>query len=98
MGCGRKYVLPIALGFLGMVLCHVLILVGFMNGASYPKYFPAYPVVFGIMVAILSLTNPSLWLSDALLIGALPSLYWYFLLFTRRQCPRKSQRIYSRRR
>ena len=40
----RKYVLPIALAFAGMFVCHFLILAGFGSGIHFPIYILTYPL------------------------------------------------------
>ena len=82
MTMGRKYVLPIALGFAGMFACHILILTGFGSGIRFPIYIFTYPIVYPLLAAILTSRNAKLWVTDAILVNAVPFLYWYLLLWS----------------
>lgn len=78
----RKYILPLGLGFAGMFICHIFILIGFGVGIGYPIYVFAYPVVYLLIGIILAMRKPKLWLSDAIFINILPLLYWCALLWS----------------
>jgi hypothetical protein len=78
----RKYLLPITLGFAGMLISHVLILLGFASGISFPLYFFAYPIVYSIIVFLLTRRNPEWWFSNVIGICLIPFLYWFILLST----------------
>ncbi len=82
MGIGQKYILPLSLGFVGMFVCHVFILIAFGSGTRFPIYIFAYPVVYPLIAAILTFINSKLWLSNAMLVNSLPFVYWYLLLWS----------------
>jgi hypothetical protein len=77
----RKYLLPVALGFVGMVLAHILILLGFGLGIKYPLYFIDYPVVFALIGFVLTSRHPHWWISNVICICIIPFIYWYLLLW-----------------
>jgi 4-amino-4-deoxy-L-arabinose transferase-like glycosyltransferase len=79
---GRKFVLPLFSGFLGMFVCHFLILLAFGSGVRFPIYLFTYPIVYPIIAILLTITKRELWLSNGLLICILPFLYWYLLLWS----------------
>jgi len=82
MSPARKYALPIVLGFVGMIVSHIIVLLGFGAGVHFPIYIVAYPIVYSVTALILSQSNPRLWLSDAALVCTIPFLYWYLLLWS----------------
>jgi hypothetical protein len=82
MSAARKYALPIVLGFVGMIVSHIIVLLGFGAGAHFPIYLVAYPIVCSVTALILSQSNPRRWLSNAALVCAIPFLYWYVLLWS----------------
>ena len=77
----KKYLLPITLGFAGMLVAHVIILLGFGLGIQIPLYFLAYPVVYAALAFLLTKSNPAWWLSNVICILVIPFLYWYWLLW-----------------
>jgi hypothetical protein len=77
----RKYLLPIFLGFVGMVVAHTIILVGFGLGIKYPLYFIAYPIVYALIAFLLTRRSPDWWLSNVICICLIPFIYWYLLLW-----------------
>ena len=79
---GRKYILPVGLGFLGMFICHIIILSGFGAGIQYPIYVFAYPIVHPLIAATLTWNSAKLWVSNAIAVCVLPFLYWYLLLWS----------------
>ena len=82
MNIARKVLLPVGLGFVGMFIAHILILLGFAVGIRFPIYIIAYPAVYTLMAVVLGLGNSTLWISDSVLVYAPPSLYWYLLLWS----------------
>jgi len=82
MNIGRKYVLPLGLGFAGMLICYIFILIAFGSGVEYPIYMFTYPIVYPVIAIILTLRNSKAWLSSSLLLSALPFLYWFSLLWS----------------
>lgn len=78
----RKYIVPLGLGFAGMFICHIFILIGFGAGISYPIYVFTFPIVYLLIGIILAMRKPELWLSDAIFINILPLVYWYALLWS----------------
>lgn len=78
---GRRYVLPVGLGLLGMFTCHIFVLVGFGLGIGYPVYWLTYPIIYPLLEASLLRKNSRLWLTDAISLNAFPLLYWYILLW-----------------
>jgi hypothetical protein len=79
---GRKYVLPVCLGLLGMFTCHIFILFGFGLGIQHPIYWATYPIIYPMLVVLLLRKNPQMWLTDAIFLNAFPLLYWYILLWS----------------
>jgi len=59
----KKFLLPLGLGFVGMFIAHIVIVVGFGVGIRFPIYFVAYPVVYVFIAMILTWGNSKLWLS-----------------------------------
>jgi hypothetical protein len=82
MSIGRTYLLPLGLGFIGMFICHIFILVGFGCGIQYPIYIVTYPIIYPLLAAILVWGNPKPWATDAVLVLVLPFVYWYLLLWS----------------
>jgi hypothetical protein len=82
MDIGRRYVLPVGLGLLGMFICHIFVIVGFGLGIGYPVYWATYPVIYPLLIAGLLRKNSRLWLTDAILLNAFPLLYWYILMWS----------------
>jgi len=62
----KKYLLPITLGFAGMFIAHIIILLGFGSGIRFPLYFLAYPIVYSLIVFLLTRRNPKWWFSKQL--------------------------------
>ena len=77
----RKYLLPVSLGFAGMFMAHIIILIGFGLGIKYPLYFIAYPIVYALIAFLLTRRRPDRWFSDVLCICLIPFIYWYTLLW-----------------
>jgi hypothetical protein len=77
----KKYILPIALGFVGMLVAHLIILLGFGAGLKIPIYFIAYPVVYTLLSFLLTKNNSAWWLSNVICLLLLPFIYWYWLLW-----------------
>jgi hypothetical protein len=77
----RKYLLPISLGFVGMVVAHIIILLGFGLGIKSPLYFIAYPIVYALIALLLTRRSPDWWLSNVICICLIPFIYWYPLLW-----------------
>jgi|ERR1035437_66250 hypothetical protein len=77
----KKYLLPIALGFAGMFIAHIIILLGFGSGIRFPLYFLAYPIVYSLIVFLLTRRNPKWWFSNVICICLIPFIYWYVLLW-----------------
>jgi hypothetical protein len=65
-----------------MYFCHMLILSGFGSGIRFPIYIFTYPLVYPLLAAFLTWNNSRLWLTDAILVNAVPFLYWYLLLWS----------------
>ena len=78
----RKFVFPLLLGFMGMFVCHIFILIAFGIGVRFPIYVFAYPIVYSALATLLTITKRELWFSDGLLICIIPFLYWYLLLWS----------------
>lgn len=76
----KKYLLPILLGFVGMFMAHIIILMGFGFGIKFLLYVVAYPVVYTLLAFLLTRSNPQWWLSNSICILLIPLLYWYLLL------------------
>ena len=77
-----KYLLPLTLGFAGMLISHVIVLLGFASGMRFPLYFFAYPIVYSVMAYLLTRRNPEWWFSNAVSICLIPFIYWFVLLGT----------------
>ena len=82
MSIGRRYVLPVGLGLLGMFACHISVLVGFGLGIGYPIYWATYPIIYPLLEVVLLRKNSQLWLPDAIFLNAFPLLYWYMVLWS----------------
>jgi hypothetical protein len=79
----KKYLLPTALGFVGMFVAHVLLfLLSAGLGLNYMPYVIAYPIVYVLLVFLLTRNNPDWWLSNAICILLIPFTYWYLLLWS----------------
>ena len=76
----KRYVIPISLGFVGMLIAHIIILVGFGSGIKFPLYFLAYPLVYFLIAFFLTKKNSNWWLSNSICICLIPFIYWYLLL------------------
>src|SRR5687768_7313784 len=77
----KKYLLPVSLGFAGMFVAHIIILLGFGLGITVPLYFIAYPAVYALLAFLLTKRNPTWWLSNVICILLIPFIYWYLLLW-----------------
>ncbi len=78
----KKYLIPIAVGFAGMFLAHIIILLGFGYGIRVPLYFLAYPIVYSLIAFLLALKNQKWWFSNVACICIIPFIYWYLLLWS----------------
>jgi len=83
----KKYLLPISLGFAGMFMSHIIILMGFAFGIKFLLYVVAYPVVYTLLALLLTRSNPQWWLSNSICVLLIPSLYWYILLLNSEKPP-----------
>ena len=83
----KKYLLPISLGFAGMFMAHIIILMGFAFGIKFLLYVVAYPVVYTLLALLLTRNNPQWWLSNSICVLLIPSLYWYILLLNSEKPP-----------
>ena len=83
----KKYLLPISLGFAGMFMAHIIILMGFAFGIKFLLYVVAYPVVYTLLALLLTKSNPQWWLSNSICVLLIPSLYWYILLLNSEKPP-----------
>jgi len=83
----KKYLLPISLGFAGMFMAHIIILLGFAFGIKFLLYVVAYPVVYTLLALLLTRSNPQWWLSNSICVLLIPSLYWYILLWNSEKPP-----------
>ena len=77
----KKYLLPIALGFAGMLVAHIIILSGFGLGLKFPLYFVASPGVYSLIVFFLTGSNTKFWFTNAIFICVIPFIYWYLLMW-----------------
>jgi hypothetical protein len=77
----RKYLLPISLGFVGMIVAHTIILLGFGLNIKYPLYFIAYPIVYTLIAFLLTKRSPDWWLTNVICICLIPFIYWYLLIW-----------------
>jgi hypothetical protein len=80
MSIGQKYVLPLVLGPVGMLICHFGLFLCQQAGIEFMAYVIVYPVVYAVLAVILTLLGPRLWLSNALYLCVIPVLYWFILL------------------
>lgn len=78
----KKYLLPVALGFAGMFIAHIIILLGFVFGIRVLLYFLAYPIVYSLIGFLLTLKNHNWWFSNVACICFIPFIYWYLLLWS----------------
>ncbi len=79
----KKYLLPITLGFAGMLVAHFLLFllsIGFR--LNYMPYIVTYPIVYIMLALILARNYPNWWLSNVLFILLIPFVYWYILLWS----------------
>ena len=83
----KKYLLPISLGFAGMFMSHIIILMGFAFGIKFLLYVVAYLVVYTLLALLLTRSNPQWWLSNSICVLLIPSLYWYILLLNSEKPP-----------
>ena len=83
----KKYLLPISLGFGGMFMAHIIILLGFAFSIKILLYVVAYPAVYTFLIFILTRSNPQWWLSNSICILLIPSTYWYLLLWNSKRPP-----------
>ena len=83
----KKYLLPISLGFAGMFMSHIIILMGFAFGIKFLLYVVAYPVVYTLLALLLTRSNPQWWFSNSICVLLIPSLYWYILLLNSEKPP-----------
>ena len=83
----KKYLLPISLGFAGMFMAHIIILMGFAFGIKFLLYVVAYPVVYTLLALLLTRSNPQWWFSNSICVLLIPSLYWYILLLNSEKPP-----------
>jgi hypothetical protein len=81
----KKYLFRIGLGFMGMFIAHIFILIGFATGIKFPIYLLIYPIVYSLITLILTQRNPEFWLSNCILIFIIPFVYWYTLLWSDRK-------------
>jgi hypothetical protein len=82
MGIGTKYVLPMLLGFAGMLACHIGLFICYEAGIKFMAYLIVYPIVYPGLTIVLTIAKPRLWLTNAILLCSIPILYWYILLWT----------------
>lgn len=82
MNTVSKFGTPLAAGLVGILICHFLILVGFVSGLRYPIYVFSYPIVYPALAALITHRSPGSWVSTSLLVNAVPLLYWYLLLWS----------------
>ena len=79
----KKILLPMGLGFLGMFIAHLLLLLLFIGlRLNYMPYIIAYPIVYVSLAFLLTRNNPNRWLSNAICILLIPFIYWYLLLWS----------------
>ena len=83
----KKYLLPILVGFAGMFITHVIVLVGFGLDLSFLLYVVAYPIVYAFLAFILTRNNPQWWLSNSICLMLIPFIYWYLLLLNSERPP-----------
>jgi len=81
MSIGRKYVIPLSLGFAGMLLCHFGLFLFYQVGIKFVAYILVYPIVYPLLTATLTFAESRLWLTNALFVCTIPFLYWYALLW-----------------
>lgn len=95
MSIGRRYVLPLGLGFGGMFICHFGLFLCFQAGVGFIAYVIVYPVVYPLLAVILTVSRPGFWLSNAIFLCAVPLTYWYFVLARDAQLDLRSPNLYD---
>ena len=83
----KRFLLPISLGFAGMFMAHIIILLGLGLGIKFLLYAVAYPVVYTLLAFLLTRDSPQWWLSNSICILLIPSIYWYLLLWNSEKPP-----------
>ena len=83
----KRFLLPISLGFAGMFMAHIIILLGLGLGIEFLLYAVAYPVVYTLLAFLLTRDSPQWWLSNSICILLIPSIYWYLLLWNSEKPP-----------
>ena len=78
----KKYLVPFLLGFVGMLVAHIIILLAFGLGANFPIYFISYVIVFSMISYFLTRRNPQWWLSNIICLFLISFFYWYILLYS----------------
>ena len=68
----KKYLVPFLLGFVGMLVAHIIILLAFGLGANFPIYFISYVIVFSMISYFLTRRNPQWWLSNIICLFLIP--------------------------
>jgi hypothetical protein len=91
----KKFLLPISLGFAGMFMAHIIILLGFAFGIKFLLYAVAYPIVYTFLAFLLTRNNPQWWLSNSICILLIPSIYWYLLLWNSEKPPLTIDTIFT---
>ncbi|MDO8548995.1 MAG: hypothetical protein Q7S39_02440 [Ignavibacteria bacterium] len=82
MSIGKKYILPLSLGFVGMFICHYGFFLCYQVGVPFTAYLIVYPIIYPAMTAILTMSKPRLWFTNAIFLSVIPFLYWYSLLWS----------------
>ena len=82
MNIGKKFVLPLSLGLVGMFICHYGLFLCYQVGVPFTAYLIVYPIVYPAMTAILTISASRLWLTNAIFLSVIPFLYWYSLLWS----------------
>jgi hypothetical protein len=82
MTIGRKFALPLILGFLAMFICHFGLFLCYQVGITFIAYVIVYLLVYSILVIPLTISHPRYWKTDPLLLCTIPFLYWYALLWS----------------
>jgi hypothetical protein len=79
----KKYLLPTAFGFVGMLIAHFLLfLLSVALRLPFMPYIIAYPIVYSLLALLVTRNNPDWWLSNAICILLIPFIYWYWLLWS----------------
>ena len=80
-----KYFLLAFIGFCGMLVCHFLIFLlmqyGSTAGRPAPLYALAYPLAYGLFASVLARRNPENGIRNAFALCAIPTIYWFVLLW-----------------